>query len=95
MGVLGAPVGEHDDGISPAVECSDVGGDPPQLRAVQRAGTRRHVQPIGAGPSAGGGWRLTDGVGGKEADPYAVSLDDHRTTRCGQVPAGTDGLQAA
>ena len=30
MRVLGAPVGEHDYDINPAVECSDVRGDPPR-----------------------------------------------------------------
>ena len=55
MRVLGTPVREHDYGVNPALECSDIGGDPLEVRAIQRSGTWWHVQPIGAWPGAGGG----------------------------------------
>ena len=52
MRVLGAPVCEHHDDVNPLAERSDVRADPLELRAVQRAGARWHVEPIGAGPGA-------------------------------------------
>ena len=95
MRVLGAPVREHDYGVNPALECSDIGGDPLEVRAIQRSSTWWHVQPIGAWPGSGGGRRLTDGVDGNEANPYAISLDDHWTTGCLQISPSAYGLDLA
>jgi hypothetical protein len=85
---------EHHDDINPAVQCSDVGGDPSQLRAIYRSSTRWHVQAIGASAAAGCRGTFTNGVDGQKANSYAVSLDDHRATGCGQVSASPDGLDA-
>jgi len=94
MGVLSSPMREDHDDINPAVECSDVGGDPSQLQAIQRSSTGWHVQAIGAGAAAGCRRCLANGVDSQETNPYAVSLDDHRTTGSGQVSAGTDRLNS-
>src|SRR4029453_5915774 len=53
--VLGTPVCRYHGDIDPLAERSNVGADSLELRAVQGAGTRWHIEPIGAGPGGGGG----------------------------------------
>src|SRR4029453_1175835 len=74
------------------IECADVRADPAQRRAIQRAGTWWHVQPIGAGPGARSCWRLPDGVDRNEAKAYAVPLNHDGSPGGGQTAASANGV---
>ena len=83
---------QHDDHANLLVERPDVGGDTPQRRPVQRAGTRWHVQPIGAGFCTRGRRTLTDRVDRHEADAYTVAFHDHRAAGLRKIAARSNGV---
>ena len=95
MGVLGAPVREHEHHVDPVGELADDAGDPGQVVAVERAGARLHAQPQGARCVRGGGGRLADRVEGDDAERRAVAADDDGSGGGGQVRSGAHGAEAA
>ena len=67
----------------------------PSARRSSGPGARRRVEPVVPAPAGGGGRGLADRIGADESDPYALALDDGRSSGLGEVRAAADRSEPA